>query len=452
MCGVFGVSNHKEASRLTYFGLYALQHRGQECTGIATFDGSENHRHIAAGLVPDAYHEEHLQALPGEYAIGHVRYGSVANQGIRGAYPLNVRMRGKLHFSIAQDGQLINAEELRQELEDEGAIFATKTDSEIFIHLISHRLQHMSLEDAILEACSKAIGAYNILIMANKKMIAIRDPHGFHPLLLGKMTDEENSYVFSSESCAFDLLEAEFIRDVEPGEMVIIEDGEITSRRFGEGTPVKQCIFELVYFARPDSNFFGENVYQCRKRMGHTMVKEAPADVDCAFPFPDSGIYAALGAAQEAGVPYEHALIRNHYVGRSFIQPTQSMREFAVRVKLNPVKHMMKDARLMIVDDSIVRGTTVRTRVQKLRELGAKEVHFRVSSPPVKHPCFYGVDFPSSEELIAVHHSTESLAKILGLDSLHYITLEGLKSTVSCPDSYCAACFDGKYPTRLPMA
>ena len=452
MCGIFGISGHKEASRLAYFGLYALQHRGQECSGIVTYDGVENHLHTGAGLVHDVFQEKDLSNLPGEYAIGHIRYGSAGNRGVRAALPLNVSMLGGLQLAIAHDGKIINARQLRRELEEEGAIFQSNSDTEIFIHLISRRLRNCTLEEAILDACKKIEGAYCVVILANGKLIALRDPHGFHPLLIGRMPDEKHSYVFASESCAFDLLEAELIRDVLPGEMVVVEQGaaEFTSYRFGEGTPVRQCIFELVYFARPDSTIFGENVYQCRKRMGHTMVRESREEVDCVIPFPDSGIYAALGAAQEAGVPYEHALIRNHYVGRTFIQPTQSMREFGVRVKINPVKSAIEDKRLMVVDDSIVRGTTVRTRVAKLRDLGAKEVHFRVSSPPVLHPCHYGVDFPSSEELIAVHLSPEEIRQELELNSLHYLTIEGLMSTVSSPNSFCAACFTGAYPTKLP--
>ena len=283
----------------------------------------------------------------------------------------------------------------------------------------------MSLEEAILSACDRVEGAYCLMIQAGGKLIAVRDPHGFHPLVMGRLGD---AWVFASESCAFDLLEAERLRGVRPGEMVVIEHGALEYRSFAlrKSAPVRQCIFELVYFARPDSVIFGEDVYQCRKRMGLELVKEAPADVDCVIPFPDSGVYASLGVAQGAGVPYEHALIRNHYVGRTFIQPSQSMRQF------------------------IVRGTTVRTRVAKLRDMGAKEVHFRVSCPPIRHGCFYGIDFPSTRELVAVQHGPEELAALLGLDSLHYLSLEGLKRSVSCPDQYCTACFDGCYPTPLP--
>ena len=453
MCGIFGITGHEDAARLAYFGLYALQHRGQESAGIATWDaadGGETHVHIGMGLVPDVFTEEALQHLPGDVAIGHIRYSTTGKPERRNAQPLVVRMRGGMQLALAHNGNLTNAAELRAELEDDGAIFQTSSDSEIFVHLISHGLKGKTLEEAILAACSRVEGAYCLVILANGKLIALRDPHGFHPLSVGRMDD---AWVFASESCALDLLEAERLREVRPGEMIVAERGALDYRSYAlpNPAPVRQCIFELVYFARPDSIIFGEDVYQCRKRMGLELVNEAPADVDCVIPFPDSGIYAALGVAQGAGVPYEHALIRNHYVGRTFIQPSQSMRQFSVRVKINPVHSMIENKRLFVVDDSIVRGTTVRTRVAKLRDMGASEVHFRVSCPPIKHPCFYGIDFPSAKELVAVQHAPESLAALLGLDSLHYLSLEGLKRSVSCPDHYCTACFDGVYPTALPV-
>lgn len=449
MCGIFGISGHEDAARLAYFGLYALQHRGQESAGIATWADGEIHSHVGMGLVPDVFTEEALVHLPGDIAVGHVRYSTTGKPEPRNAQPLTVRMRGGMQLSLAHNGNLTNAAELRAELEDVGAIFQTTSDSEIFLHLISHCLKDMSLEEAILSACDRVEGAYCLMIQAGGKLIALRDPHGFHPLVMGRMGD---AWVFASESCAFDLLEAERLRGVRPGEMVIIEHGALEYKSFAlrKSAPVRQCIFELVYFARPDSVIFGEDVYQCRKRMGLELVKEAPADVDCVIPFPDSGVYASLGVAQGAGVPYEHALIRNHYVGRTFIQPSQSMRQFSVRVKINPVHSMIEGKRLFVVDDSIVRGTTVRTRVAKLRDMGAKEVHFRVSCPPIKHGCFYGIDFPSTRELVAVQHAPHELAALLGLDSLHYLSLEGLKRSVSCPDQYCTACFDGNYPTPLP--
>ncbi len=452
MCGIFGITGHKEASRLTYFGLYALQHRGQESAGIASFDGKHMHFHIGMGLVPDVFTEDTLsKQLLGETAIGHIRYSTTGKPEKRNAQPLVVSMHGSL-FALAHNGNLTNAFNLRRELESEGAIFQTSSDSEIFIHLISRALSNRTIEEAILYATQKVEGAYSLLILYKGKFIAVRDPHGFHPIVMGKIPGVSESWIFASESCAFDLLEADFIRSVEPGEMIVIEQHatDFTSYRLPKQKPIKQCIFELIYFARPDSNIFGEDVFQCRKRMGATMVREMPAEADIVVPFPDSGVYSSLGAAQESKIPYEHALIRNHYVGRTFIQPSQQMRQFSVRVKINPVKSAIEGKKLLVVDDSIVRGTTVQTRCAKLRELGAEEVHFRVSCPPIKHPCFYGIDFPSPFELVANKHSLEHLSKVLGLDTLHFLTLEGLKSCVSEPDNYCCACFDGVYPTEIP--
>lgn len=450
MCGIFGISGHPEAARMAYFGLYALQHRGQESTGIATFDGKHIRVHAGMGLVPDVYDEATLEeALQGDKAIGHVRYSTTGVSVRRNAQPLVVRVRG-IEIALAHNGNLTNAAELREELENRGAIFQTSSDSEIFVHLIAHTLEGKSLEDAILSACERVQGAYSLVVLSQGKVMGLRDPHGFHPLAFGKVcgTEGRTAYVFASETCAFDLLEAEFIRDVEPGEMVIVHDGEIISRRLpGAGqVPVRQCIFELVYFARPDSLVFGEDVYQCRKRMGVELAREATTDAELVMPFPDSGVYAALGFAQAAKVPYEHAYIRNHYVGRTFIQPSQTMRDFSVRVKLNPVHSMIANRRICIVDDSIVRGTTVRTRVVKLREMGAREVHFRVSCPPLKHPCFYGINFSSRGELVAANHPEASLPGLLNLDSLHYLSINGLLKSVAHPDRYCLACFNGDYP------
>lgn len=451
MCGIFGIIGHEDAARLAYFGLYSLQHRGQESAGIVTWDGDDTHVHVGMGLVPDVFTEEVLSKnLPGNTAIGHIRYSTTGKPERRNAQPLAVRMRGGMNLSLAHNGNLTNATELRAELEEQGAIFQTSTDSEIFVHLISHGLSGKSLEEAVMAACARVEGAYCLIILANGKLIAVRDPHGFHPLCIGIM---DKAFVFASETCAFDLLEAERLRGLKPGEMIVIEPNseDFTSYQLPHAPgKVSQCIFELIYFARPDAFIFGEDVYQCRKRMGIELAKEAPACADCVLPFPDSGIYAALGVAQESGIPYEHALIRNHYVGRTFIQPSQHMRQFSVRVKINPVRSMIKGKNLLIVDDSIVRGTTVRTRVAKLRELGAKNVHFRVSCPPIKHACFYGIDFPHTRDLIALKHSPEELAAVLGLESLHYLSMEGLRRTVATPEKYCFACFDGKYPTALP--
>ncbi len=453
MCGIFGITGHDEAARLTYFGLYAMQHRGQESAGIASFDGKKTSFHLGMGIVPDIFTEDILSShLQGHIAIGHNRYSTTGKPERRNVQPLVVSMHGSM-FALAHNGNLLNALEVRKELEESGAIFQTSSDSEVFIHLISRLLPHYTVEEAIMKATERVVGAYCLLILYKGKLIVLRDPHGFHPLIMGKLNGIAESFVFASESCAFDLLDAEPLRSVEPGEMLVIEENstEYKSYRLPQQKPIKQCIFELVYFARPDSTVFGEDVLQCRKRMGAAMVKEQPVVADVVVPFPDSGIYSAVGASQESAIPYEHALIRNHYVGRTFIQPSQSMREFSVRVKINPVKSAIENKKLLVVDDSIVRGTTVRTRCAKLRELGAKEVHFRVSCPPIKYPCFYGIDFPSPFELIANKHSLEQLSKVLGLDTLHYLSLEGLKSCVSEPENYCCACFDGVYPTEVPV-
>jgi len=446
MCGIFGISGHPEAAPMAYFGLYALQHRGQESTGIASYDGKHIRLHAGMGLVPDVYDEATLgQELQGNRAIGHVRYSTSGVSVRKNAQPLVVRVCG-IEIALAHNGNLTNASELRGELESEGAIFQTSSDSEIFVHLIARSLaKKKDLEEAILSACDRVRGAYSLIILSEGRIIALRDAHGFHPLAMGKVDD---AYVFASETCAFDLLEAEYLREVLPGEMVVVDGDKVVSRPLNNAgkVPVRQCIFELVYFARPDSIVFGEDVYQCRKHMGYEMAKEAPTDAELVMPFPDSGVYAAIGFAHAAGVPYEQAYIRTHYVGRTFIQPSQTMRNFGVRVKLNPVRSMIKNRRICIVDDSIVRGTTVRTRVVKLRELGAREVHFRVSCPPLRHPCFYGINFSSRGELVAANHPLEALPGLLNLDSLHYLTIEGLLNSVSEPDKYCLACFNGEYP------
>lgn len=445
-CGLFGISGHKEASRLAYFGLYAQQHRGQESAGIATFDGEHLHEHRAMGLVPDVFHEEHLQALKGDTAIGHVRYSTTGTSSMRNAQPFVARFQGS-EIALAHNGNLVNAQELRAELEERGAIFHTSNDSEVFMHLLVRALRTKPLEEALPEACAQVRGAYSLVVMMGNKVVGLRDPHGFHPLALGRL---DGAWVFVSETCALDLLEAEYVRSVEPGEMLVAEGENLKVYSLYDTQPrpdrPRQCIFELVYFARPDSTIFGEQVYTCRKRMGWQLAFESTPDVDFIMPFPDSGVYSAVGFAQCAELPYEHAMIRNHYVGRTFIQPTQSMRSFGVRVKINPVRAMIEGKRICIVDDSIVRGTTMITRVKKLRELGAKEVHIRISSPPVKFPCYYGVDFSSRGELVAASHSVEETRQLLDVDSLHYLSIEGLLRSVAHSRQYCLACFDGDYP------
>jgi len=442
-CGLVGISGHPEAARMAYFGLYALQHRGQESAGIVTWDGTKLREQRGMGLVADVFSERHLgKELKGTTAVGHIRYSTTGASLLRNAQPFMVRF-GDYRLAVGHNGNLVNAQALRRELEHHGSIFQTTMDSEVIVHLIARNLNGKSLEEAITAACSRIQGAYSLIILANDKLIALRDPHGFRPLSLGRMGD---AYVVASETCAFDLLEAEYLRCVEPGEMVVIEDRCLSSTRYAPQIPSKSCIFELIYFARPDSLVFGKVVYSTRKKMGEILAQEAPVDGDYIMPFPDSGMYAAVGYAQASGLPFELAMIRNHYIGRTFIQPSQDMRDFGVRVKLNPVRSLIKGKRLVIIEDSIVRGTTIRTRVKKLRELGAREIHMRVSCPPIRHPCFFGIDFSSKGELIAANNSVPDIARYIGLDSLHYLSIEGLLSSTNGDNGYCLACFNGHYP------
>jgi amidophosphoribosyltransferase len=435
---------------MAYFGLYAQQHRGQESAGIVSWDGSRMRMRVGMGLVPEVFTETNLEALSGAMAVGHVRYSTSGVSAPCNAQPLLVRLRG-VEVALAHNGNLTNAVALRRRLEEDGAIFQTTSDSETFVHLLARSLKGRSMEEAIIEACSQVEGAYSLVLLAEGRLFAVRDPRGMRPLALGRIN---GAHVVASETCAFDLLEAEILRSIEPGELLAIDGRSLASHRLAAAGlyPVRQCIFELVYFARPDSIVFGEDVYQCRKRMGAALAREASVAADFAMAFPDSGVYATVGYAQEAGIPYEHALIRNHYVGRTFIQPTQHMRQFSVRVKINPVRSMINGKKLCVIDDSIVRGTTVRTRAAKLRELGAKEIHVRVSCPPVRHPCYYGIDFADPEQLVAARHRTEDLPGLLGLDSLHFLSEAGLRGTVSHPDRYCLACFNGDYPTSVGNA
>ncbi|WP_288228900.1 amidophosphoribosyltransferase [uncultured Desulfovibrio sp.] len=443
-CGLFGIYEHDDAARLAYFGLYAQQHRGQESAGIVTQDTDGVHEHKGMGLVPDVFTETSLRSLTGRTAVGHVRYSTTGRSSSCNAQPFLAHYKGR-DIALAHNGNLVNAGELREELENEGAIFSTGNDTEVFMHLLVRALRRHNLPEAVREACSRVRGAYCLLVLAGSTLVAVRDPFGFHPLALGRL---DGRPVFASETCAFDLLEAEYERSVEPGEMVIVDAEGERSEQLRGPLPEKprQCIFELVYFARPDSYVFNEQVYLCRKQMGWQLAHESTPDVDFVLPFPDSGVYSAVGFAQCAELPYEHAMIRNHYVGRTFIQPTQSMRNFGVRVKINPVRAMIEGKRICIVDDSIVRGTTMITRVKKLRELGAKEVHIRISCPPVKYPCHYGIDFSSRGELIAAQCSLPEIVSRLDVDSLHYLSIDGLLRSVMHSDSYCLACFAGEYP------
>ncbi len=442
-CGVCGVFGHHDSAKLTYFGLYALQHRGQESAGIVTSDGCKVKTHKNMGLVAEVFSESSLKKLTGHISVGHVRYSTTGASNIINSQPLMVNHKGTT-LAVAHNGNLVNSISLRQELEEKGSIFQTTMDSEIVLHLMA-RTAHLGLEKALWESFSSLEGAYSILMMTEDTMVAVRDPNGFRPLCLGKLSN--GGWVVASETCALDLIEASYVRDIQPGEVLIINNTEMLSIFPWPKRNTSFCIFEQVYFARPDSEIFGINVYEARKRMGEILAKEYPVDGDFVMPFPDSGNYAALGYSQASGIPLEFGVIRNHYVGRTFIQPTQSMRDFNVRVKLNPVRSFLKDKRVIIIEDSVIRGTTGKSRVRSLRDAGAKEVHMLVSCPPTRHACYYGIDFPSTDQLVAAANDTKGIAKHLGLDSIYYLSKEGLvEATGLSRNDFCLACFDGNYP------
>ncbi len=450
-CGVFGLYRHPEAAKLTYFGLYALQHRGQESAGISVSrEKNKINSHKGMGLVHDIFDMEDLERIEGGSAIGHVRYSTTGDSILANAQPFVVQHKGR-YYAVAHNGNLVNAHILKQELEENGSIFQTTMDSEVFLHLFVKNLKHGNVVDAIQKAVAKIEGAYSFVLLTCKgEVIGVKDPNGFRPLALGKLNGH---YVLASETCAFDLVQAEFVRELDPGEIVIINEDGVTSIKQDKPLPDQSlCIFEYIYFARPDSTICGKNVYQMRKALGRKLAQEMPVQADFVMPFPDSGNYAAIGYAEESGIPYEMAMIRNHYVGRSFIQPTQSMRDFAVRVKLNPVRELIKGNEIIIIEDSIIRGTTAKTRVQALRELGAKKVHMRISCPPHRFPCYYGIDFSTKGELVAASMNEAELTSYLGLDTLHYLTIEGMleASGVENPEkNFCKACFDGYYPVAF---
>ena len=446
-CGIFGVSDHSEAAKLTYLGLYALQHRGQESSGIVSSDGNTLHAEIGMGLVADVFNERRLAKLPGRMAIGHNRYSTTGSTQLRNAQPMVIGYAGG-SLAIAHNGNIVNAAEIRQELEQQGAIFRSTTDTEVIVHLIA-RSPETRLADQVVDALRKVQGAYSLLLMTEKELIGVRDPYGFRPLVLGRLGEE--TFVLSSETCALDLIEAEYVQDIQPGEMVVIREGRVEFFRPFPPTRQAFCIFEYIYFARPDSIVFEKNVYPIRKALGKQLAREAPVEADVVIPVPDSGVPAALGYAEEAGIPFEMGLIRNHYVGRTFIEPQQAIRHFGAKVKLNPVKHFLRGKRVVVVDDSIVRGTTGQKIVTMLKSAGAKEVHVRISSPPSISPCFYGIDTPSKRELIAANQSVEAIRDYLGADSLAYLSLNGLLQAVS-PDGhrFCTACFTGDYPAGSP--
>ena len=447
-CGIFGICDHPEAAPITYFGLYALQHRGQESAGISVVRDEAIIEYKGMGLVSDVFDMDRLQQLAGCCAVGHVRYSTMGSSTLTNTQPFMVRHRNK-SYSVAHNGNIVNAYALKDELEEAGSIFQTTMDSEIFLHLFVKNLQ-LGFEQALVETVSRLQGAFSFIMLTSRgEVIGIKDPYGFRPLCLGKLN---GNYVLASETCAFDLVEAEFVRELDPGEIVIISPDGIKSIKTPAAGQRAFCIFEFIYFARPDSTFYGHNVYLTRKAHGRRLAEEAPVEADFVMPFPDSGTYAAIGYSEASGIPFEIGMIRNHYVGRTFIQPTQSMRDFGVRVKLNPVQQLLKGKDIIIIEDSIIRGTTIKTRVKALRELGIGKVHMRVAGPPHRFPCHYGIDFSTRGELIAAQKTVEELRVYLGLDSLHYLSIDGLlKSTaIENPErNFCKACFDGCYPVAF---
>jgi amidophosphoribosyltransferase len=445
-CGVFGIWNHPQAAELTYLGLYAMQHRGQESAGIATSDGEKLHVHKGLGLVSEVFDQFPWSTLPGKSAIGHVRYSTTGENLAVNAQPLKADVRGK-PIALAHNGNVVNSHELRENLQKQGALFQGTSDSEIFLHLLS-RIGGENWSQTLPQALEWVQGAYSMTWLGVDRLVGMRDPMGFRPLVIGKFSS--SSYVLASETCALDLVGAQFVRDVEPGEMVVIDDRGLTSYQFKKSSKKAACIFELIYFSRSDSQTFGHHVYEARKKFGEQLAVESPVEADMVVPVPDSGVAAAIGYAKKSGIPFEWGIVRNGYVGRTFIQPAQGMRDFGVQIKLNPQRALLKDKKIVVIDDSLVRGTTSKKIIQILREAGAKEVHLRIASPATISPCFYGVDTPQKSQLIAAQKSVDEIRKFIGADSLAYLTLGGLfKSLAEPEESFCAACFNEKYPTRV---
>ncbi|HCK69139.1 MAG TPA: amidophosphoribosyltransferase [Nitrospina sp.] len=444
-CGVVGVYGHPEAANLVYLGLYALQHRGQESAGIVASTHSKMRLEVGMGLVADVFDPIRILKLPGPLAIGHNRYSTAGKSELVNAQPCMINYSAG-SLALAHNGNLVNAHAIRKGLGSKGAIFQSTNDSEVIVHLMAQSKAETFVDQAA-EALRQVSGAYSLVLMTKTELVAARDPHGFRPLCLGKL---DGAYIVASETCVMDLIEAEFIREVEPGELILINDQGIQSFFPFKKVETKHCVFEHIYFARPDSFIFGEHVYTARKNMGRAMAQESPADVDLIVPVPDSGVVSAMGFAEESGIPFEMGLIRNHYVGRTFIEPQSQIRHFGVKLKLNPVKEIIAGKRIAIIDDSIVRGTTARKIVKMLRDVGAKEVHLRISAPPILHSCFYGIDTPTKEELIAHTHDLEETRQYLAADSLAYLSLEKMMEVLeNGKKKFCSACFDGNYPVPI---
>jgi amidophosphoribosyltransferase len=441
MCGIFGIEGHVDAANMTYLGLYALQHRGQESAGIVSWDGSTLHVERGMGHVADIFKDRVLARLPGESAIGHTRYSTAGRSLFADAQPIVVKT-SMGPFGIVHNGNLVNDRRIRKELEEDGSIFQTTSDTEVILHLMA-RNPRQDVVESLMVALQEVEGAYSLLVITAQGLIAARDPHGFRPMILGEL---DGKPCFASESCTFDLLGARPIRELKPGEIILSRNGELETFRLPRVPRPTRCIFEQVYFARPDSLVFGDQVGNVRLKMGATLAREAPVPADIVVPVPDSGLFSALGYSREAGLPLEFGLIRNHYVGRTFIEPKQSIRNFGVRVKLNPVRGLLEGKRVILIDDSIVRGTTSRKIVGMVREAGAAEVHLRISSPPTAYPCHYGIDTPDREQLIAAQKSIDEIRDYVGADSLAYLTLEGMLACASGEaESYCTACWTGDY-------
>ena len=448
-CGLFGIFGHPEAARLTYLGLYSLQHRGQESAGIVAGNGTAMRLEKGLGLVNDVFTDERLETMTGDRAMGHVRYSTAGDVVAANAQPILIDChRGAI--ALGHNGNLVNAAMLRHELEAAGSIFQSTSDTEVILHLYA-RSHRERLEDAIAASLSKVMGAFSLLFLTNDALVAARDPWGFRPLVIGRL---EGATIVASETCALDLIDAEYVRDVEPGELVVIDRNGMRSFHPFPPEPHRQCVFEHVYFARPDSLVFGRNVLASRLALGRQLAKDSPAAADVVVPVPDSGMGAALGYAKESGIPFEWGLVRNHYVGRTFIEPKQSIRSFGVKIKLNPVREVIAGKRVVLIDDSIVRGTTSRKIVSMVREAGAAEVHLRISSPPTTGPCYYGIDTPTRAELIASSHTVEEIRERIGADSLGYLSEEGLLAAVddAAGQRHCTACFSGRYPVAVSQS